>query len=179
MWRFCSFTRHLGAMTYILLAVLYDAARFLLLCLRPAPVLAAENLFLRKQLAQYRDRDTIFSKTIDQNVSHMGLRVIKTPARTPVANSICERVLGTLRRECLDFVIALNDKHLYSILKEWVGHYNQGRPHMSLGPGVPEPIQTLPVRRQLNRHRLPAGQRLMARPILGGLHHDDQMEQAA
>jgi hypothetical protein len=64
------------------------------------------------------DRDTIFSKAVDQSVSHMGLHVIKTPVRMPVANSICERVLGTLRRECLDFVIPLNDKHLYRILKE-------------------------------------------------------------
>jgi hypothetical protein len=56
MWRFRSFTYHLGAMTYTLLSVLLDAARFFMLCLRPAPALAAENLFLRKQLAQYQER---------------------------------------------------------------------------------------------------------------------------
>jgi len=98
--------------------------------------------------------------------------VVKTPVRTPVANAICERVIGTLRRECLDFMIPLNDKHLYRILNEWVGHYNQGRPHMSLGPGIPKPIRTLPVPRQLHRHRLPTGQRVEARPVLGGLHHE-------
>jgi putative transposase len=125
------------------------------------------------------DRDTIFSKAVDQSVNRMGLHVIKTPVRTPVANSICERVLGTLRRECLDFVIPLNDKHLYSILKEWVGHYNQGRPHMSLGPGIAKPIQTLPVPRQLHRHRIPAGQRVAARPVLGGLHHEYRLESKA
>jgi transposase InsO family protein len=125
------------------------------------------------------DRDAIFSKAVDQCVSHMGLHVIKTPVRTPVANSICERVIGTLRRECLDFVIPLNDKHLYGILKEWVGHYNQGRPHMSLGPGIPKPIQTLPVPRQAHPHRLPAGQRVVARPVLGGLHHDYGLEKRA
>jgi transposase InsO family protein len=118
------------------------------------------------------DRDTIFSKAVDQSVGHMGLHVIQTPVRTPVANSICERVIGTLRRECLDFLIPLNDKHLYGILNEWVGHYNQGRPHMSLGPGIPKPPQTLPVRRQAHRHQLPAGQRIVARPVLGGLHHE-------
>jgi transposase InsO family protein len=123
------------------------------------------------------DRDTIFSKAVDQSVSHIGLRVIKTPVRTPVANSICERVLGTLRRECLDFVISLNDKHLFGILNEWVGHYNQGRPHMSLGPGIPEPIRTLPVPRQAHRHRMPGGQGVVSRPILGGLHHDYHLEQ--
>ena len=103
------------------------------------------------------DRDTIFSKAVDQRVSRMGLHVVKTPVRTPVANAICERVLGSLRRECLDFVIPLNERHLYGILKEWVGHYNQGRPHMSLGPGIPEPIRTLPMPRQPHRHRMPAG----------------------
>jgi putative transposase len=56
MWRFRSFTHHLGAMMYTLLSVLIDAARSLVLCLRPAPALTAENLFLRKQLAQYQER---------------------------------------------------------------------------------------------------------------------------
>jgi putative transposase len=94
------------------------------------------------------DRDSIFSQVVDQHVSHMGLHVVKTPARMPVANAICERVIGTLRRECLDFVILLNERHLYGILKEWAAHYNQDRPHMSLGPGIPKPIRTLPLPRQ-------------------------------
>jgi transposase InsO family protein len=125
------------------------------------------------------DRDAIFSKTVDQCVSHMGLHVIKTPARMPVANTICERVLGSLRRECLDFVIPLNERHLYGILKEWIGHYNQGRPHMSLGPGIPKPIRTLPVSRQAHRHRLPTGQGVEARPILSGLHHEYEFQPQA
>jgi transposase InsO family protein len=125
------------------------------------------------------DRDTIFSRAVDQGVNRLGLHVVKTPARMPVANSICERVLGSLRRECLDFTIPLNEKHLYSILKEWVVHYNQGRPHMSLGPGIPKPIQTLPMPRQAHPHRMPAGQRVVARPVLGGLHHDYGLEKRA
>jgi transposase InsO family protein len=125
------------------------------------------------------DRDTIFSKAVDQRVSRMGLRVLKTPVRTPVANSICERVLGSLRRECLDFVIPLNERHLYGILKEWIGHYNQDRPHMSLGPGIPKPIRTLPVSRQPHRHRMPSGQGVVSRPILGGLHHDYMLKKKA
>ena len=125
------------------------------------------------------DRDAIFSKAVDQSVRHMGLPVIKTPPRTPVANSICERVLGSLRRECLDFLIPLNDRHLCGILKEWLGHYNKDRPHMSLGPGIPKPIQTLPVSQQAHRHRLPSGRGMVSRPILGGLHHDYRLEQKA
>jgi transposase InsO family protein len=125
------------------------------------------------------DRDAIFSKAVDQSVRHMGLRVIKTPVQTPVANSICERVLGTLRRECLDFVIPLNERHLYGILKEWMRHYNEGRPHMSLGPGIPKPNRTLPTPQQPHRHRMARGHHVLARPVLGGLHHDYQVEKAA
>ena len=124
-------------------------------------------------------RDAIFSKAVDQSVRHMGLRVIKTPVRTPVANSICERVLGTLRRECLDFVIPMNEKHLCDILTEWVGHYNQGRPHMSLGPGIPKPVQVLPVPRQAHRHWLSTGLCVVVRPILSGLHHEYGLEKRA
>jgi hypothetical protein len=61
---------------------------------------------------------SIFSKDVDQGVRHMGLHLINTPVRTPVMNSICERVIGTMRRACLDFLIPLNERHLYGILKE-------------------------------------------------------------
>jgi transposase InsO family protein len=125
------------------------------------------------------DRDTIFSKTVDQSVSHMGLQVIKTPVRTPVANAICERVIGTLRRECLDFVIPLNDKHLYCILKEWVRHYNQSRPHMSLGPGIPQLLASRPAPRQTHRHLILEHQRVQSRPILNCLHHEYWLERRA
>jgi transposase InsO family protein len=125
------------------------------------------------------DRDTIFSKAVNQSVGHMGLHVVKTPAQTPVVNSICERLIGSLRRECLDFMIPLNERHLYGVLKEWVGHYNEGRPHMSLGPGIPKPPKELPVRQQAYRHRLPAGQRIVARPVLGGLHHEYELSKQA
>src|SRR5215813_889160 len=107
-------------------------------------------------------------KTLDQAVRHMGLHVIKTPVRTPVANAICERVIGTLRRECLDFVIPLNARHLYGILKAWVAHYNAGRPHMSLGPGIPQPRPALPVSPPADRHLIPTGQRVVAQAVLGG-----------
>jgi putative transposase len=118
------------------------------------------------------DRDSIFSNQVDQGVRHMGLRVLKTPVRTPVANAICERVIGTLRRECLDFVISRNECHLLGLLKEWVPHYNEGRPHMSLGPGIPQPRSPLPVSHQVHRHQIPRGQRVVTRSVLNGLHQD-------
>jgi putative transposase len=126
------------------------------------------------------DRDAIFSTQVDQGVRNMGLHVIKTPARTPVANAIGERVIGTMRRECLAFVIPLGESHLYGILKAWVAHYNEGRPHMSLGPGIPQPPAGLPVSLQTKRHRLPEQLSVISRPILGGLHHAYELaEQAA
>jgi putative transposase len=125
------------------------------------------------------DRDAIFSKEVDQSVRHMGLRVLKTPVRMPVAHAIGERGIGTLRRECPDFVMPLNERHLYGTLKKWVTHYNESRPHMSLGPGIPKPRRTLPVPRQAHRHRMPTDQRVVAQPIIGGLHHEYRLEQKA
>src|SRR5664280_1945777 len=74
-----------------------------------------------------------------------GLRVLRTPVRAPKANAYCERLIGTMRREFLDFVIPLGESHLRSLLKQWVAHYNQSRPHSSLGPGIPEPSNLLPL----------------------------------
>lgn len=84
------------------------------------------------------DRDAIYAPTVDRAVEAMGLRVLKTPARTPQANAFCERVIGTMRRECLDWLIPFNERHLRLLLREWIGHYNRGRPHTSLGPGFPD-----------------------------------------
>jgi hypothetical protein len=69
----------------------------------------------------------------------LGLTVPKSPPHSPKANAICERVIGTIRRECLDWLIPLSELHLRSILRSWVGHHIHGRPHMALGPGVPDP----------------------------------------
>jgi putative transposase len=125
------------------------------------------------------DRDAIFSQELDQRVRHLGLRVLKTPVRSPQANALCERLLGTLRRECLDFLIPLTEHHLRCLLHEWAQHYNTGRPHMALGPGLPRPPWSLPVPLQAHRHRWPKQDHVVACPILGGLHHDYRLEPQA
>jgi transposase InsO family protein len=125
------------------------------------------------------DRDGIFSQQLDQQVQHLRLRVLKTPVRSPQANAFCERLIGTLRRECLDFLIPLTEHHLRRLLHGWATHYNTARPHMSLGPGVPQPPASWPVPRQAHRHRLPAHLHVVARPILGGLHHEYRLERKA
>jgi putative transposase len=67
-------------------------------------------------------RDSIYSAAADRAISSMGLRVLKTPARVPQANAFCERLIGTARRECLDQLVPLNERHLRKILAGWVSH---------------------------------------------------------
>jgi len=119
------------------------------------------------------DRDSIFARSLDDSIRNLGLTVLKSPPHSPKANAICERVIGTIRRECLDWLIPLSESHLRAILRSWAGHYNHGRPHMALGPGVPDPpAEVVPSATPLARHRI--GERLgvRVRSVLGGLHHE-------
>jgi putative transposase len=125
------------------------------------------------------DRDSIFSRALDQGMRYLGLRVLKTPSHSPQANALCERLLGTLRRECLDVVIPLTENHLRRLLQAWVWQYNAGRPHMALGPGMPQPPASLSVPLHIHRHRLPADLHVVAHSILGGLHHEYRLEAKA
>jgi putative transposase len=124
------------------------------------------------------DRDSIFSSSLDAALRDFGVRAIRTPVRAPKANALCERLIGTIRRECLDYLIPINERHLRLILKEFVVHYNRRRPHSALGPGIPEPVQaSVPV--SVHRHKLPAGYRVASKPVLGGLHHEYRLETEA
>jgi transposase InsO family protein len=124
------------------------------------------------------DRDCIYSPGLDAAVTAMGVRVLRTPVQAPTANAYCERLLGSLRREWLDFLIPLTATHLLRILQVWMAHYHRGRPHTSLGPGIPHPPAGLPAT-PLIGHRLPPDARVVARSILGGLHHEYGLEKAA
>ena len=119
------------------------------------------------------DRDSIFARHLDESIKALGLRVLKSPVRSPKANSICERVIGTIRRECLDWLTPMTESHLREILKIWVSHYNGGRPHSSLGPGLPGPPNTVvaTARPSNFRHRL-EGAAVRSKSVLGGLHHE-------
>lgn len=118
------------------------------------------------------DRDSIFSADLDESVKRLGLRVLKSPPRSPTANAICERVIGTIRRECLDWLIPLSEAHLRQALKAWMRHYNGGRPHMALGPGIPDPPQNLQQPLPKSRHRLDDLGSVRSTTILGGSHHE-------
>jgi len=80
-----------------------------------------------------RDRDTKFTASFDEVFCSEGARVIRTPVRSPRANAFAERFVGTARRECLDRLLIFNRRHLEKVLTEYVEHYNEHRPHRSLG----------------------------------------------
>ena len=78
-----------------------------------------------------RDRDSKFTAVFDEVFTGHGARIIKTPVRSPRANSFAERYVGTLRRECLDHVLIHGEGHLRRILAEYARHYNKHRPHQA------------------------------------------------
>src|SRR3989441_7013026 len=104
------------------------------------------------------DRDRIYAKHLDDSIRALGVEILRSPIASPKANSICERVIGTIRRECLDWMIPMSETHLRSILREWATHYNQRRPHSALGPGVPDPPkESVKAPKSTSRHGLAAG----------------------
>ena len=125
------------------------------------------------------DRDSIFSAELDKSLNSFGLKVLRTPVQSPKANAYCERLIGTIRRECLDYMIPLSEKHLRKVLREWVSHYNRGRPHASLGPEVPEPEPKSLFKAKRHRHELPPDCRIRAKDVLAGLHHEYSLEREA
>lgn len=118
------------------------------------------------------DRDILFAPEVRETIERLGVKVFQTPPRAPQANAFCERLIGTLRRECLDFLIPFSENHLRKALSQFRDFYNRGRPHASLGPGVPEPSAEVPALLTGHRHRLPDNTRIVSVPVLGGLHHD-------
>ncbi len=106
-----------------------------------------------------RDRDGSYGHAVTRRLAAMGIRDHPTAPRSPWQNGHAERLIGSIRRECLDHIVVFGDSHLRRILGAYVVYYNELRTHLSLGEDSPNrrPIQRLG--------------HLAARPILGGLHH--------
>jgi putative transposase len=108
-----------------------------------------------------RDRDGIYGDWFRRRVRNMGIREIITSRKSPWQNPFAERVIGSIRRECLDHVIVFGEDHLRRVLKSYVLYYNQSRPHLSLERNAPVPRNVEP----------PSRGRVIAISQVGGLHH--------
>ena len=106
-----------------------------------------------------RDRDRIFGRVVTRRLRSMGIRDKPTAPASPWQNGYAERLIGSIRRECLDHVIVWGEPHLRRILRSYANYYNNMRTHRSLNKDAPisRPIQRIGI--------------ISSRPILGGLHH--------
>jgi putative transposase len=111
-----------------------------------------------------RDRDSKYTSDFDAVFASEGIDIVKTPVREPKANAIAEPFVGTARRECLDWLLIVNRRHLEHVLRVFVDHYNAHRPHRSLD--LAPPAATGHQRRVASPHDL------KRRDRLGGLIHE-------
>jgi putative transposase len=112
-----------------------------------------------------RDRDSKFGSCFARVAATSGIKILKTPYKAPRANAICERFLGSVRRECLDHLFILQEKQLQRVLGAYVQYFNQARPHQGIRQQIPQRFgDSVPPDRN--------GGKILALPVLGGLHHD-------
>ena len=106
-----------------------------------------------------RDRDRIYGAVVKRRLRDMGIRDRPVAPASPWQNGFAERLIGSIRRECLDHVIVLGEGHLRRILRSYASYYNNVRTHRSLDKNAPiwRPVQRTGI--------------IASRPILGGLHH--------
>jgi len=108
-----------------------------------------------------RDRDGIYGDQFRRRVRGLGIQEVLTAPRSPWQNPYAERLVGSIRRECLDHMIVLGEQHLRRILKAYFTYYHKSRTHLSLCKDTPEPRPVHPVS---------AGE-IVELPEVGGLHH--------
>ena len=113
-----------------------------------------------------RDRDAKFTTAFDAVFTAIDVRIIKTPVRAPRANAIAERFVGSIRRELLDRILIINQRHAATVLGEYQHHYNSHRPHRKLGQAAP--LRPLPQRTMSEMNTVRRHDRL------GGLLHEYQ-----
>jgi putative transposase len=116
-----------------------------------------------------RDRAGQFTGSFDAVFQAEGVRILASPPQAPRANAICERIIGTLRRELFDRPLIVNEQHLRRVLTEYLRHYNTARPHRALGQLAPAQAHTRPPEINLAEHRIRRKQ------VLGGLTHEYQI----
>jgi putative transposase len=107
-----------------------------------------------------RDRDGIYGEAFRHRMESIGIKEVLTAPQSPWQNPFAERLVGSVRRECLDHVIVLGERHLLRILKSYFAYYHRSRTHLSLGKNVPEP-------RTVHAPRMGS---IVELPEVGGLH---------
>jgi transposase InsO family protein len=117
-----------------------------------------------------RDRDGIYGHHFQSRVQNMGMNEVKTAPQSPWQNPYVERLIGSIRRDCLDHMIVLNEGHLKRILTGYFNYYHDDRTHLSLGKGTPSARPT---------EKKPKIGKVIALPRLGGLHHRYEWREAA
>jgi transposase InsO family protein len=113
------------------------------------------------------DHDAKYGPEFGRLAAASGIEVIRTPTRAPRANAVCERFLGSVRRECVDHLLTLGERHLGRILAAYVAHVNEARPHQGISQRIPVPSAAAPPHRSTG-----ATAGVIGVPVLGGLHHE-------
>jgi putative transposase len=160
---------------YTLIAVEHGSRRAYLVGVTVHPttawtIQAARNLLMdladRATTVKFllRDRDSRFTSAFDEVFAADGIRILTSPPRAPRANAICERMIGTLRRELFDKILIVNERYLRQILTVYLHHFNTARPHRTLGQLAPVHTETQPPP-VINL----ADHQIRRRPILNGL----------
>jgi len=108
-----------------------------------------------------RDRDSIYGACFREHITGMGIEEVITAPRSPWQSPYVERIIGSIRRECLDHIIVLNEAHLRRILRSYFDYYHDSRTHLSLEKDAPEPRDVHP----------PVMGEVIELPQVGGLHH--------
>jgi putative transposase len=116
------------------------------------------------QMPKYliHDRDNKYGQRFSAIAASSGIQELRTPFRAPKANAYCERLIGSLKRECLDHMLILLRQQLHRLITEFVDYYNHSRPHQGIG-------QRIPARFGQDCH--PQSGKIASIPVLGGLHH--------
>lgn len=120
-----------------------------------------KNTFYNRDTPKYliRDRDSIFGNYFNDSINNFGIKQLITSYRSPWQNGYCERVIGSIRRECLDHLIIINENHLRKVLYEYVNYFNKYRTHLGLNKDSPE-----------SRSIESIGE-IKRTPVVNGLHH--------
>jgi transposase InsO family protein len=120
-----------------------------------------------------RDRAGQFTGTVDAVFAAAGIRILLSPPQAPRANAICERMIGTLRREVPGRLLIINERHLNQVLAEYLRHYNTARPHRTLGQLALLQAGAPPPQINLADHRIRANRSSAASPASTESPHDN------